>query len=111
MGSNAGPSTAAATPVVPADPILTILSELDNIPAQTLPRTAPPLAPVVPPAVAPPALPVRLPHDIKIPIVGVLPVFMNLRERLKDRRENRVPVKPAQTPPTAPAAPKKPSSP
>lgn len=111
MASASGPASKAAASADPVDPVFAPLLELDDLPAQTLPRTAPPLAPVVPPAVAPPALPVRPPHDIKIQIVGVLPVFMNLRERLKDRRENRVPAKPAQTPPTAPAAPKKPSSP
>ena len=107
MAAMAGPATLITLPI---DPILAPLAELDDLPAQTLPRTAPPLAPVVPPAVAPPALPIRPPHDIKIPIVGVLPVFMNLRERLKDRRENRVPAKPMPTPPAAPS-PKKPSSP
>ena len=80
MGSNAGPSTAAATPVVPADPILTILSELDNIPAQTLPRTAPPLAPVVPALASPPAPPAT-PHQ-PVPVLGVLPRFLNLKERI-----------------------------
>lgn len=108
MAAMAGPANLIK---FPTDPILAPLAELDELPAQTLPKTAPPLAPVVPPAVAPPALPIRSPHDIKIPVVGVLPVFMNLRERLKDRRENRVPAKPVPTPPTAPAAPKKPSSP
>ena len=107
MAAMAGPATLITLPI---DPILAPLAELDDLPAQTLPRTAPPLAPVVPPAVAPPALPIRPPHDIKIPIVGVLPVFMNLRERLKDRRENRVPAKPMPTPPAAPS-PQKPSSP
>lgn len=103
MAAMAGPVTVITFPI---DPILAPLAELDDLPAQTLPRTAPPLAPVVPPAVAPPALPIKaLPHDIKIPIVGVLPVFMNLRERLKDRREQRPPAKPDQTPAAPPKKP------
>ncbi len=105
MGSNAGPATGAAAPAVPVDPILTILSELDEISAQTLPRTAPPLAPVVPAFALPPAPPATPHQPVPAQVLGVLPRFLNLKERIKDRRESRGPAAPAPTTPTAPRKP------
>ena len=96
MQTVAGPAPVRA---IEADPILAPLAELDSIPAQTLwSRTAPALAPVV----APPAPLPAPPQPATAPFVGVLPGFLSLRERIRDRRESRAPVKPAQTAPMVP---------
>lgn len=91
----------------PVDPILAPLAELDDLPAQTWPRTAPNPKPVPSPATPAPASPATPPQPTQ-PVVGVLPGFLNLRERLKDRRQSRAPVAPA---PSQPTAPKKPGAP
>lgn len=97
MGAMAGPS-------IEADPILAPLAELDNLPAQTLTRTAPtpalqetPAEPAAPPAT--PATPAEPPRQ---PVVGVAPMFPNLRERLKERRDRQAEAlnKPADPIPT-----------
>ena len=62
MGAMAGPS-------IEADPILAPLAELDDLPAQTLPRTAPTPAPVAPPPASPEPQPPRP------PVIGVFPAF------------------------------------
>lgn len=92
-------------PVITVDPILAPLAELDNIQTQTLwPRTAPALAPVV----APPAPEPAPPQPAKAPVVGVLPGFLNLRERIKERRSQRMPAKTNQPEPTGPRRPARP---
>ena len=96
---------ALALPVgaVPADEdIPAILAELDDLPAQPGPVPSQPAkstAPVAPP----PAAPVNPnpPDSPKPPQVGVLPRFMNLSERLQDRRSQ----KPNDAPATAPIPP------
>jgi hypothetical protein len=92
MGAMAGPS-------IEAHPILAPLAELDDLHAQTLPRTAPPPAPVAPP----PALP--KPQPPRPLVVGVFPAFPNLRERLKERRDRLASTPPS---PSQPMPPKRP---
>lgn len=87
---------AMACPSIEDDPILAPLAELDNLPAQTLPRTAPTPAPVAPPPASP------SPEPQKEPIVGVFPAFPNLRERLKERRDWLAQSKSKPTDPVAP---------
>jgi hypothetical protein len=83
MGAAAGPAVA-----VPADAdIITLLDELDDLPAQPRPMPPQPAQPAVPVA-APPAPP-AIPVAPKPPQVGVLPQFLNLSERLQDRRERK----------------------
>lgn len=97
MGANSGP--AAAGKAAPADPLQSILSELDSLPAQTSTKTAP----AVPPEQDWPA---PFPEPEPRSVVGVMPLHLNLAERLKARREER---KPSNTPTTPPAAPRRPS--
>ena len=93
MAERRGRMGALALPVgaVPADEdIPAILAELDDLPAQAGPMPSQPAkstAPVAPP----PAAPVNQnPTDSpKPPQVGVLPRFMNLSERLQDRRSQK----------------------
>lgn len=101
MGAVSGP---APLPMLasPADPILAPLAELDDQPPQTWPKPAPTPKPVANPVASPPALPAAPPQPATAPVVGVLPHFLNLRERLKDRREQRPPAKPVQTPAAPP---------
>lgn len=89
MGAMAGPS-------IEADPILAPLAELDDLPAQTLPRTAPAPAPVAPPPASPEPQPPRP------PFVGVFPAFPNLRERIKERRDRLAHSQPRPTEPVPP---------
>lgn len=91
MGAMAGPG-------IENDPILAPLAELDDIPAQTLPRTAPTTAPVAPP----PASPKPEPQPQREPVVGVFPAFPNLRERLKERRDRLTRSRPQPPEPPAP---------
>lgn len=94
MGANSGP-TAAAQPT-PADPLQSILSELDSLPAQTSAKTAP----AVPPEQN---WPEPFPEPEPRPVVGVVPLHLNLAERLKARREERkFNTNPPSNPPTAP---------
>ena len=87
------------SPVITVDPVLAPLAELDNIQTQTLlARTAPEAAPVV----SPPAPEPAPPQPAKTPVVGVLPGFLNLRERIKERRDQRMPAKTTQPEPTEP---------
>lgn len=96
MGASSGPATAAQA--APADPLQSILSELDSLPAQTSTKTAPP---------QPPELdwPDPLPKPAPTPVVGVMPLHLNLAERLRARREER---KSSSTPSTPPTPPRKP---
>jgi hypothetical protein len=99
MGTAAGPAPLPPGAVAGGEDILAPLYELDDLPpppwskptkaqTPTQPVAAPPAAPAVPmPAVEPP----------KAPPVGVLPMFLNFRERLQDRHD--------RTPPTAPNPP------
>ncbi len=89
MGAMAGPS-------IEANPILAPLAELDDLPAQTLPRTAPTPAPVAPPPASPEPQPPRP------PFVGVFPAFPNLRERIKERRDRLAHSQPRPTEPVPP---------
>jgi hypothetical protein len=108
MGADAGPTSGPANPTIAPDPVLAPLAELDQMPAQTLPRTAPDPKPVVSPAVSPPALPAAPPTLAEAPVVGVPPGYMSLRERLQERRQNRAPVKPD---PGQSSAPRRPTGP
>ena len=103
MGSAVGP---VATMILPLDPALTILSELDELPPQPWPKTAPTPKPVESPADSPPAS--LIPQPPMQPVLGVLPAYLNLRERLQSRRQRHAPATPA---PTQPATPKKPGGP
>lgn len=93
MAERRGGMGAVALPVgaVPADQdIPAILAELDDLPAQPGPMPSQPAkftAPVAPP----PAAPVNPnpPDSPKPPQVGVLPLFLNLSERLQDRRSQK----------------------
>lgn len=96
MASASGPSASEVVhgdpgiptaPREPVDPILAPLSELDALPEQTPARTAPIQAPVVAP---PPAQQTPSPIPPRpTPVVGVMPAFLNLRERIKDRRDRQ----------------------
>jgi hypothetical protein len=99
MGAMAGP--------IEADPILAPLAELDNLPAQTLPRTAPTTRPEESPAEpsAPPATPAEPPRQ---PVLGVAPMFPSLRERLKERRERLGLTQPSGPMPINPIRPRTP---
>lgn len=104
MAERRGGMGAMALPVgaVPADEdIPAILAELDDLPAQPGPMPPQPAkstAPVAPP----PAAPVNT--DVpKPPQVGVLPRFLNLSERLQDRRSE----KPGNAPGPTPVSPTK----
>ena len=101
MGTVAGPAL-LPTGAVPADAdIPAILAELDDIAAKPqliAPQPAKPAQPVA----APPATP-AMPEAPPAPRVGTLPLFLNLRERLQDRRDQR----PSTNPTQAPAAPPK----
>jgi hypothetical protein len=97
MAERRGGMGALALPVgaVPADQdIPAILAELDDLPAQ--PESMPSQPPQFTAPVDPPPAPPGNPTAPKPPQVGVLPQFMNLAERLQDRRTqipNRAPVK------------------
>lgn len=84
MGAIAGPAGAISAD----DDIITLLDELDDLPAQPWPMPAQPVPSTVPPAQ--PASPVAP----KPPQVGVLPRFLNLSERLRERREQKSPSAP-----------------
>ena len=90
-----------AGPSVEADPILAPLAELDDLPTQTLPRTAPNPTPVAPP----PAYPKPEPQPQRAPVVGVFPAFPNLRERLKERRDRLASTQPSLSQPMPPKRP------
>jgi hypothetical protein len=85
----------------PAQNITEILKELDDLPPQTVPRTAPQPVPVMAPQAPTPAPTPKAPQPIPAPFKGVAPLHLNLPERLQDRRQRPTPVKlgPA-TPPT-----------
>lgn len=97
MGASSGPTAAAQA--APADPLQSILGELDSLPGQTSTKTAP---------AQPPELdwPEPLPKPAPTPVVGVMPLHLNLAERLKARREQR---KSSNEPTNPPAAPRRPS--
>lgn len=96
MGASSGPT--AAVQAAPADPLRDILSELDSLPAQTSTKTAP---------AQPPELdwPDPLPKPAPTPVVGVMPLHLNLAERLKARRDERKSSRPPSSPPTPPRKP------
>jgi hypothetical protein len=96
-----GAMSGMAGPAIKNDPILAPLAELDDIEAQTLPRTAPTPAPVA----LPPAFQDPQPQPPRSPVVGVTPVFPNLRERLKERRDRLASTQPS---PSQPVPPKRP---
>jgi hypothetical protein len=94
-----GAMSGMAGPAINTDPILAPLAELDDIEAQTLPRTAPTPAPVAPPPAS------HEPQQPRPPVVGVVPAFPNLRERLKERRDRLASNQPSpsqQVPPKRP---------
>ena len=112
MGANAGPEPASA----PADPILAPLAELDgldlNRPRHSAPHQSPETSPKTPtgpapeaPPPAPQSKPVPQPAAPMAPVVGVAPMFLNLRERLQDRRSRQ-----GSAPEKRPAAPSAPPS-
>lgn len=111
MAEGQGGMASATGPQGTVDPILAPLMELDELPAQTSPRTAPTQAPVVSPPPAPQTPPTPAPNPA--PVVGVMPAFLNLRERIKERRDRQQssqrPGAPA--PKSPPAAPPKPGMP
>jgi hypothetical protein len=75
---------------------------------QPWPKPAPTSQPVEPPADSPPAAP---PDPApRQPVVGVIPAYLNLRERLQSKRQLHAPATPTPTP-TQPAAPRKPGGP
>jgi hypothetical protein len=94
MGAMAGPGSANA----PAEPILAPLAELDGLeldrprqlaplqPPETSPKTPKGLAPEAPPP-APQPIPAPLPATPTAPVIGVAPMFRNLRERLQNSRK------------------------
>lgn len=117
MGSMAGMAPAAplALPpgAVPIDEgIHSILSELDELPIlPTLPARLAPVPPEFNPA--PPAQPapvVSAPALAPKPTVGVLPLHINFKERLQERRQNSGP-KGQGGPNKAPAKPAGPTGP
>ncbi|SDW50061.1 Relaxase/Mobilisation nuclease domain-containing protein [Variovorax sp. YR634] len=101
MGTAAGPAILPPGAVAGDEDILAPLDELDDLPlpapwskptkaqTPTQPVAVPPAAPAVP------ASPNELP---KTPPVGVLPRFLNLRERLQDRRDRTPQTAPKQSP-------------
>jgi outer membrane biosynthesis protein TonB len=96
MGAIAGPGPANA----PADPILAPLAELDGLeldrprqlaphqPPETSPKTPMRPAPEAPPP-APQRMPAPQPATPAAPVTGVAPMFLNLRERLQDKRSRQ----------------------
>jgi hypothetical protein len=96
MGNSSGPTAAALA--APADPLRDILSELDSLPAQTSAKTAP----AVPPEQD---WPEELPKPAPVPVVGVMPLHLNLAERLKVRRDEHKSSSTSSTPPTQPRKP------
>ena len=110
MGANAGPATA-----LPAgDPVLAPLAELDGLdqapPRRSMPHPHPETSPKTPtgpaPEASPPApqpMPAPQPARPSAPVVGVAPMFLNLRERLQDRRNRQAPA--PDKGPGAPSAP------
>ena len=90
MSERRGRMGALALPVgaVPAEQdIPALLAELDDLPAQPEPMPSQPAQSTAP--VAPLPAPPDSPTAPKPPQVGVLPHFMNLRERLQERREQK----------------------
>lgn len=108
MGNAAGPAPLPPGAVAGDEDILAPLHELDDLPlpppwsrptkaqAPTQPVAAPPAAPAMP--MAPKELP-------KEPPVGVMPRFLNLRERLQDRRQQHSPKTSGPSPAQAPKGP------
>lgn len=108
MGTAAGLAPLPPGAVAGDEDILAPLDELDDLSllppwskptkaqTPTQPVAAPPAAPVVP--MAPKELP-------KEPPVGVMPRFLNLRERLQDRRQQQSPKTPGPSPAQAPKGP------
>ena len=104
IGTAAGPALLSAG-AVPADAdIPAILAELDDIAAKPE-LMAPQLAKPEPPVAAPPATPF-MPGAPPAPRVGTLPFFLNLRERLQDRRDQHPPTNPTQAPAAPPKKPR-----
>lgn len=116
MGANAGPGPGPAS--VPADPILAPLAELDGLdhpaPRQSAPHEHPETSPKTPirpapeaPPPAPQPTPAPQPPRPTTPVVGVAPMFLNLRERLQDKRNRQAsaPDKGPGAPPTPPTRP------
>ena len=104
MGIVAGPAL-LPTGAVPADEdIPSILAELGDIAVKPEPMTPQPAKPA-PPVATPPATP-AIPGAPPAPRVGTLPIFLNLRERLQDRRDQRPSTNPTQAPAAAPKKPR-----
>ncbi len=102
-----GSMDAMAGPSIEADPILAPLAELDDLPAQTLPRTAP--TPALQEMPAEPMAPQTTPPEpLRQPVVGVAPMFPSLRERLKERRERVGLAQPSEQSPINPMRPRTP---
>lgn len=107
MAERQGGMGAVALPLgaVPADEdipaILAELDGLDDLPAQPGPMPSQPAQSTAP--VAPPPAPPFNPVSPKPPQVGVLPKFLNLSERLHDRRSQ----KPSHAPGTIAPLPKR----
>lgn len=100
MGTVAGPAPMPPGAVPADEDILSLLSELDDLSPQPWPMPPKP-AQSTQPVAAPPAAPV-MPEVPKSPQVGTMPRFLNLRERLQDRREQHAPTGPGKA--TSPPA-------
>ncbi|NHZ81572.1 relaxase/mobilization nuclease domain-containing protein [Massilia sp. CCM 8695] len=74
------------------DDIIKLLDELDVLPGQLLPQPSKPTLPIVH-VVTPLTIPAS-PAVPKPPQVGVLPRFLNLPERLQERREQKLSITP-----------------
>jgi Relaxase/Mobilisation nuclease domain/Large polyvalent protein-associated domain 7 len=104
MGTVAGPALLPKGAVPADEDIPAILAELDDIGAKPNPVAPQPAKPAQPVA-APPANPTVL-EAPPAPRVGTLPVFMNLRERLKDRRDQHPTADPTRPPAATPQKPR-----
>ena len=98
MGTASAPANREAVQV---DPIFAPLSELDGLPMHTLPVTVQPQKP----ATESPAPTVAPQEPVREPVLGVIPAFLNLRERIKERRQNPLPEKSQPTTPVTPGKP------
>ena len=94
MGTAVGPALLPAG-AVPADADIPVKPQL----------IAPQPAKPAPPVAAPPANS-AVPGAPPAPRVGTLPLFLNLRERLQDRRDQRPSTNPTQAPAVAPKKPR-----
>lgn len=108
MGTAAGPALLPPGAVAGDEDILAPLHELDDLPLPppwSRPTQAPkPTQPVAAPPAAP-VVPIQIKEPPKVPPVGVMPRFLNLRERLQDRRQQQSPKTSGPSPAQAPKGP------